>query len=172
MRALVVYESCFGNTRAVAEAVGDGLGEHARVELVEVGEAAGEIADGVDLLVVGAPTHAFGMSRPATRRDAEQRAQRAGAHLLSRERGVREWVAALRLPEGTDVAAFDTKIWRPRLPGSAAKALGRRLSAAGGHLAAPPLSFYVDDALGPLLDGELARARDWGARLAGRLAAH
>lgn len=65
----------FGNTRAVAEAVAQGLGSAMTVELVEVSAAPLESQD-VDLLVVGGPTHAFGMSRPTTRSDAAGRTRR------------------------------------------------------------------------------------------------
>lgn len=66
MHAFVIYESMFGNTRKVAE----GLATSAKVDLREVGAAPATIEGGVDLLVVGGPTHAFSMSRPRTREDA------------------------------------------------------------------------------------------------------
>ncbi|HLM17565.1 MAG TPA: flavodoxin family protein, partial [Acidimicrobiia bacterium] len=65
--AMVVYESMFGNTRAVAEAIADSLARHFdRVDVLEA-DVAPLTLDGVSLVVVGAPTHAFGMSRPSTR---------------------------------------------------------------------------------------------------------
>ena len=73
MRARVVFESMFGNTQVIAQAVADGLAESMSVELEEVGSAATEIAGDVDLLVVGGPTHAFGMSRQRTRESAVSR---------------------------------------------------------------------------------------------------
>jgi hypothetical protein len=89
MRALIVVESWFGNTRA-ARAVADGLGEFMTVEVCEVGDAPARLAPDVELVVVGGPTHAFGMSRPNTRRDA---AQQAGV-TTGTERGIREWLAS------------------------------------------------------------------------------
>jgi len=65
MRAAVVYESMFGNTRRVAEAVAEELSLHMETDLMEVGEAPGRLEAAVDLVVVGAPTHAFSLSRPA-----------------------------------------------------------------------------------------------------------
>ena len=76
MRALVVYESMFGNTQAIADAVADGLAARVRVDAVEVGAAPTVVGDDVVLLVVGGPTHAFGMSRQATRQDAGRQAER------------------------------------------------------------------------------------------------
>ena len=70
MRALVVYESMFGNTEAVARAVADGLAEMHDVDLREVSQAPTEVIGRVDLIVVGGPTHAFSLSRPATRASA------------------------------------------------------------------------------------------------------
>ena len=67
MRALVVYESMFGNTEAVARAVADGLAEMHDVDLREVSQAPIAVIARVDLIVVGGPTHAFSLSRPATR---------------------------------------------------------------------------------------------------------
>jgi flavodoxin len=60
-RALVVYESMFGNTEAIAHAIAEGLSPHLSVELVEVSAAPITLRD-VDLLVTGAPTHAFGLT--------------------------------------------------------------------------------------------------------------
>ncbi|EHR60970.1 flavodoxin family protein [Saccharomonospora cyanea] len=168
MRSLLVYESMFGNTRAVAEAVADGLRRHGAVEIVEVGDAP-DTVEGVDLLVIGAPTHAFGMSRPATRDDAAQRARAANAPLVSRRDGVREWVARVRLSSPVRLAVFDTKVARPRLPGSAAKAVAKRLRGAPVELAAEARHFLVVDTLGPLVDGETERAREWGAKLPARV---
>lgn len=61
--ALVVFESMFGNTAEVARAVARGLDDHAPTEVVEVGAASARLAEDVDLVVVGGPTHAFGLSR-------------------------------------------------------------------------------------------------------------
>ena len=70
MKALVVYESMFGNTEEVARAVAEGVGETMDVSLHEVSTAPAPITDLVDLVVVGGPTHAFSLSRPSTRADA------------------------------------------------------------------------------------------------------
>jgi hypothetical protein len=164
MHALVVYESMFGNTQAVAQAVAEGLGDRVTVTTVEVGAAPAALPDDVELLVVGGPTHAFGMSRPGTRRSAADQAERP---LVSTRIGLREWLDALR-PAAGDVAAatFDTRINKPRLPGSAARAAQKRLRRLGFALAAPAQSFRVADTAGPLLPGEADRALRWGKRLA------
>ncbi|WP_197319989.1 flavodoxin family protein [Saccharomonospora sp. NB11] len=167
MRSLVVYESLFGNTRSVAEAIATGLS--GEVDVVEVGQAPDEV--GAGLLVLGAPTHAFGMSRTATREDAARRAQAANVTLVSRTDGMREWLGRVRIASPVLLAAFDTKIARPRLPGSAAKAMSKKLRGAPVEWIAPVRHFYVVDTLGPLVDGELGRAREWGARLADRVPA-
>lgn len=166
MRALVVYESMYGNTRTVAEDVAAGLtSAGVPTEVVEVGSAPAVPAADIGLLVVGGPTHAFGMSRPSTRASAAEHGRRG---VLSTGSGLREWLEALPGDAAGIAAAFDTHIDRPRLPGSAARVAGRLLRRRGYRLALPPESFFVGDAEGPLLAGERERARHWGAEVAAR----
>jgi Flavodoxin len=166
MRALVVFESMFGNTKMIAEAIAEGLAERMRVEALEVGVAPTRLDDDIDLLVVGGPTHAFGLSRPQTRQDA---ARQATQGLVSRRLGLREWLTSLQAPAGVAVAAFDTRIAKPRLPGSAARAAEKRLRRLGFRVVAPAESFYVDATSGPLQAGEQARARRWGESVGSRI---
>ena len=164
MKALVLYESMFGNSELVARAVGEGLARHLDVEVRDVTECTpGVIPEDVDLLVAGGPTHAFSMTRPSTREDAV----RQGAHQGLVARGLREWLDGLpadlrRLP----FVAFDTRVSRARrVPGSAARSAARALRRRHGRIVAPTESFYVDDVAGPLAGDELTRARQWGERV-------
>ena len=169
MAALVVVESMFGNTQQIANAVTEGLSRHLPVEQVEVGTAPMIVGDDVELLVVGGPTHAFGLTRPGTRQSAAQQAEDG---LVSTGRGLREWLGML--PKGTPdvaVATFDTRISRPRLPGSAAAAAEKRLRRLGFRVLARSQSFFVEGTTGPLVRGERERARRWGEELAVGLAA-
>ena len=168
MTALVVHESHWGNTRQVAQAIADGLADSdgGPVQVVDVAAAPSPLPDGVDLVVLGGPTHAFSMSRPATRRDAHDQ----GAEPGHEDRGIREWLGSL--PTGNTscaVATFDTRAEQVRrLPGSAARAAGRFVSRHRlGRMVATE-SFYVTDSPGPLVQGELERARAWGSALASR----
>jgi hypothetical protein len=158
MTTLVVYETMYGRTRDVAEAVASGLEAGGEVRLVEVSEM-GALPDDLTLLVVGGPTHAFSMTRPGTRNDA----QKYGT-TISRT-GVREWLGGLAVPPGLPVAAFCTKLDSP-LSGSAARAIANRLRKLGGKLVVPAKDFYVRGTQPVLLDGELTRAREWGEKLA------
>jgi hypothetical protein len=173
MRALVVYESMFGNTQAIARAVAEGLAIHADVELVEVSAAPPVVGDEVALLVVGGPTHAHGMTTPDTRADS---ARRAGDRLVSRGVGIREWISAIPATRAPGVAAaFDTRIKGPGfLWGSAAKGMAKLLEDAGHRLVVAPESFLVDGPTGPQFDrlreGELDRARAWAAELGSTVA--
>lgn len=161
-RALVVFESMFGNTRAVAEAIADGLATFGDVRAVDVRDATTEVRD-MDLIVVGAPTHAFGLSRPRTRADAGTQGADPKAAAGG---GVREWIDSLDSGDRSPtVAVFDTRIHRPRVPGSAARAARRRLRRHGFRVG-EAVSFWVTGTPGPLSDGELARARRWGEQLA------
>lgn len=166
MTTLVVYESMFGHTRTIAEAVGRGLSARGDVRVVEVGEA-GELPPDLDLLVVGGPTHAFGMSRPQSRTDARSKAP--DHQVVSQGEGLREWLAALphqRRPLAA--AVFDTKVRKP-LTGSAAKGAAKALKAAGFRLVTEAADFGVVATTGPLEDGEVERAERWGAEVAALL---
>jgi hypothetical protein len=163
MKALVVYESFFGNTELVAQAITKGLSEHGEVEMVEVSKAPAELAEPVDLIVIGGPTHAFSMTRQSTREEA----LRQGATRGSTDVGVREWLENLHRGRHAElVATFDTKGEKVRhLPGSAARTVANALHRLGYRTAVKPMSFFVQGVSGPLLDGELGRAQAWGERL-------
>jgi hypothetical protein len=169
MRALVIYESMFGNTQRVAEAIGRGLAARVAVDVLEVGRAPLQLEDDVDLVVVGGPTHAFGLSRERTRRAA---ADQAPAGIVSTGPGVREWVGCLA-PHGgrLAVAAFDTHVDKTWVPGAASRKLDRRMRAMGLFVLEAPTSFYVHDTTGPLVGGELERAELLGRRLGEQLLA-
>jgi hypothetical protein len=168
VRALVVYESMFGNTRNVALAIAEGIGTKMAVETVEVGAAPTVLPPDVTLLVVGGPTHIHGMSTPKSRANA---AERAGGPVVSKESGMREWLAALRPGAAVAAAAFDTRSDGPMfLTGSAAKGAAKLLRKSGIREIEPPRSFVIDGSPGPLVDrvppGELEAARSWGVGLA------
>jgi hypothetical protein len=164
METLVVYESMFGNTEAVARAVADGIAAHTRVSVLPVGAAPTTIGPEIGLLVVGGPTHAFSMSRANTRASA---VEQGATPITPVDRGVREWLAGLTINgHATAVATFDTRVLHTHMPGSAARAALRRLRRHGLTPVAPPASFGVGGTPGPLDAGELERARAWGESLA------
>jgi hypothetical protein len=166
-RALVVYESMWGNSERVARAVAAGVREVMGVEVVEVGSAPTDLTD-TELVVAGGPTHAFSMSRASTRRDARGQ----GAPLGSVASGLREWLDALGHEHGRWLAAFDTRVTKVRhLPGSAAHSAARAGRRHGFTDAGHPESFFVLDVDGPLAEGELERARRWGHDVAASLPA-
>jgi flavodoxin-like protein len=168
-RALVVYESMFGNTQQIAQAVAEGLSTSAAVDVVEVGAALPLLLDDVDLLVVGAPTHAFGLSRSSTRESA---VDQVDGVVVCTGIGLREWLDGLDNRHPTaQVAAFDTRMKAALLSGSAARRALSKLRRLGFHVAARPESFAVTGMRGPLRDGEIDRARQWGARIAAEHAA-
>ena len=162
MRALVVFESMFGNTKAIAEAIAEGLGETLETESVEVGHAPVSLL-GYDLLIVGGPTHQFGLSRPDSRKGA---ASETDESLISTGIGIREWIGSLPKASGVAAATFDTSIRKPNLPGSAARGAQKRLKRLGYRIVIPAEIFHVEGTTGPISDGELERAREWGAKVA------
>ncbi len=165
MNAIVVYESVYGNTRAIAEAIAQALG----AEAVPVQEAPEE-AQEADLLVVGGPTHMHGLTTHRSRQMAVAAAQEDGhasveAH-AGDEPGLRAWLRDLRPREQRCAAAFDTRIDKsPLVTGVAARGIGRRLTRRSYRVLSTE-SFLVAESEGPLEDGELDRARAWGAELA------
>lgn len=162
MKAQVVYESMFGNTRDIAEAISEGLAKHVATDVTEIDEL-GSGSEDVDLLVAGGPTHAFGLTWSRTRADA---ANRATMPLISRGHGLREWLDGLpKSPATRNAATFDTQVRVRGLPGSAARGAARRLRRRGYRLVAAPESFYVTGTTGPLAEGEIERARAWGDQL-------
>jgi hypothetical protein len=173
MRAVVVYESMYGNTRAIAEAIGAGISGAGQVSVVPVASASPDLVRDADLIVVGGPTHVHGMSRPATRASAAATAGQPLSELALQPGadgpGVREWLAGLGHVSGA-CAAFDTRMRGPALlTGRASRAIATRLSRAGLNPVAAPRSFLVTKA-NELVPGQAARAREWGALLAGKAA--
>ena len=151
MKSLVVYESKFGDTAQVAQAIAEGLHDGGSVQLLSVMDAVPFDLDGIDLLVVGGPTHAHGVSA-----------------------ALGQWLASLprEVVRDLPIAAFDTRYRMARLlSGSAARAIARRLERAGAPTVAEPESFFVLASQGPLADGEIERATAWAQGLAGRRAA-
>jgi flavodoxin len=166
MNVLVVYESIYGNTRAVAEAVADGLGE---AEVVPVCEAQNRAA-GADLLVVGGPTHMHGLATTRSRQMAVEAVHEdGGAHVeagAAEGPGLRAWLRDLPAGESAPAAAFDTRVDKSLwLTGVASRGIAKRLRHRGYELLGTE-SFLVEDSEGPLAEGELDRARDWARSLA------
>ena len=165
MKALVVYESEFGNTARVAQAIADAMrsavGSEDSVDLLHVKDVGPNLPAGLTLLVVGCPTQRFS-PMPSTK------------SFLKRIPN-----SALR---GVQVAAFDTRITEEEFAASgrvvakladvfgyAADPIAGRLKKKGGELIALPEGFYVGGTEGPLLEGELERAAEWGRQLAAQV---
>lgn len=163
MRALVVYESMYGNTRRVAESIAAGIADTIPVDVIRTSERSPAALGEYALVVLGGPTHAFGMSTPESRAEPAKRHEAPPAHTA----GAREWLPNLR-GFGGDVGLFDTRMGFRRAPGAASRAMARTLRRWGIR----PLgrrSFLVKHMEGPLEAGELALARTWGAELAVRI---
>lgn len=164
MHAMVVYETVWGNTEQLAREIAEGIGADT-VDVVDAASAPPAIEDDIDLLVVGGPTHAFSMSTASTRESARQQ----GATRIPAG-GIREWIERLSTPTSSvPVATFDTRVVSPRLPGSAAKKAMKKLVALGFRPAVKPETFGVHGYSGPVADGELERARQWGRTVAAAL---
>ena len=167
MRIVVVYESMFGNTHDLADAIAMALAPAHEVTTVPVGSANRHTLDGADLVLVGGPTHAHGESWPKTRAAARQQAERD--HLTldpdAGGQGLREWLDGLGHHESL-AAAFDTRLdARPVLTGRASKGIDRALRHHGFRVVVDPMSFLVTSH-NTLVDGEAAHAGAWGTAVA------
>lgn len=171
MKAVVVYESMYGNTRLVADAVGRGLSQVAQVDVVPVALAGPDLVEAADLLVVGGPTHAHGMSRASTRQAAAEQAKDLRLEPGAAGAGLREWFASLG-PVEVRSAAFDTRVELPAaLTGRAGKGIAKELRQHRSHLVREPETFFVDKA-NRLKEGEERRAEEWGRQVAQAALAH
>jgi len=157
MNVLIVIESCFGNTGRVADAIAAGVRSRG-ADVTVVDAAAAPTTEGVDLLLVGAPTHNMGLPGPASRAQAAAKGARPVVA------GVAEWLEALPGQPGRRVAAFDTVAGRGFFSGSAAKVIEKRMRRQSIFTGRE--SFLVRGMAGPLADDELARAHEWGIALA------
>lgn len=157
MKALVVFESFFGNTEKIANAVAGGLAARGEVTMRKVADLRPEELKNFDLVVVGSPTRGF---QPSDGTKALLKALPAGTL------------------QGVKVAAFDTRMdvkevnnafltFMEKIFGYAAEPIGRALVKAGGTLVGKPQGYFVHGSVGPLWDGELERAAAWGEQLAG-----
>ncbi len=156
MKALVVYDSEFGNTEIVARAIGEVLGSDGEVDVRRVSDVQPEAFMGLDVLVVGSPTQQFNPTKATT----------------SFLKGIPKNGLS-----GTKVAAFDTRLtveeieetavlaFFVRIFGYAAKPIGNTLKKKGGELAIPPEGFLVQGMKGPLVEGELERAEAWAREI-------
>ena len=177
LKAVVVYESMYGNTHLIADAVAEGVVAAAGasdegVVVVAVDHADPAVLSGVDLLVVGGPTHAHGMSRARTRQAAMEAAREPDSDLEidpdAEGVGLRDWFDALG-PVAANAAAFDTRMKGPQaITGRASKGIAKRLRDRGCALVIEPESFLVTKE-NHLLDDEIAHARAWGGRLVAAL---
>lgn len=155
MKAIIVYDSVFGNTEKIAKAIGDSIDSQNNVEVLRIDDMKLEKLEGINLLIVGSPTRAF---RPT----------KAIADFL------------INIPanyiKGANAAAFDTRVSTTdvnsrmlnglvKIFGYAAKPIAEKLQKKGGNLIASPEGFFVKDSQGPLKEGEIERAADWAKSL-------
>jgi flavodoxin len=164
VKAFVVYESFWGNTAAVAQAIAAGIGPN--TPALPTGAATPETIAGADLIVVGSPVLGFRMPTEKMRDSIRVKPGAPHPPDLSQP-SLASWLEGLGKGQGA-AAAFDTRIRGPF--GSAAPAILKALEKAGYRGLAKPRGFIVTGTYGPMRDGELEEARRWGEELARALA--
>ena len=140
MKALIVYDSVYGNTEKIARAVAEAITPSYEVKVVRVGEANPSELASTDLLIVGSPPHA-GKPTPA----------------------IQDLLNKVPKLQGINIAAFDTRVTTKlvRVFGYAAGRTAGNLKKKGGTLIVSPEGFFVTGNKGPLKEGELERAAGW-----------
>ena len=169
MRAVVIYESIYGNTHRIADEIAAGLQPTMDVVVVPAATATPSFLADADLLIVGGPTHAHSISRQSTREEGVRKGRLPDSDLRvdpdAEDPGLREWFETLSEFDGRRAAAFDTRVdINPALSGRASKRIAKRLRHHGFDLVAEPESFLVDKG-SHLLAGEAERARAWAENL-------
>ena len=161
MKAVVVYESLWGNTAAIARAIAEGLGEGTLA--LSTAEATGAALADAELIVAGAPVLGFRLPTEAMRQNVVTSERNAPTPPDLSHPSMRRWLDALPHGRGRS-AAFETRIWWS--PGGATGPIADKLERAGYPRLTKARRFVVKGKYGPLRDGELERARRWGAELA------
>jgi hypothetical protein len=168
MNALIVYESMFGNTRKLAEAIADAMKEGGvDTAILPAHKAPSDLSD-YRLVVVGAPTHAHSLPRPKSRIEAAEWAadptKKLTLELTASSTGVREWLDDVMLVGDPRFVVFSTRVDIPRIfTGDACAAIAKGLRR---HLAS--VDAHADFLVGldnHLVDGEEDRAREWAGSL-------
>ena len=147
MKALVVYDSMYGNTEKVAKAIGGAISGNVRV--LRGNEVTPPDLESIDLLIVGSPTQGGRPTKPI--QDFLDRVSESAI-------------------KGANVAAFDTRFsskW-VKIFGYAAGRIARNLEKQGGVLTVPPEAFFVEGTKGPLKEGERERAAGWAKGIVSR----
>ena len=164
MKAVVVYESLWGNTAAVARAIAEGIGPEARA--LSTAEATPEAVAGSALIVAGSPLFAFRLPTEYIRSTIRAKAASFPTPPDFSHPPLRTWLEGLPAGHGRG-AAFETRMWFS--PGGATGTILKGLRKAGYAPAARGKRFRVTGMYGPLKAGELDRARAWGRKLASLL---
>jgi hypothetical protein len=159
MEAIVVYESVWGNTAAVARAIAEGLG--AGTSAYATDEVPAEKLERADLIVAGSPVFAFSLPSESTRQRILKSETDGPPPDLSHP-ALRTWLDAVQPGRGF-AAAFETRIWWS--PRGATGTIEKKLAKVGYRRLLEPKRFVVKDKCGPLREGELESARAWGAAL-------
>ena len=166
MKAVVVYESLWGNTAAIARAIAEGIGSGTVARTTD--EATAEELATADLVVAGAPVLGFRLGGDQIRAAIVRDEADAPTPPDLAHPSLRSWLESLPSGHGRS-AAFETRIWWS--PRGAVGDIESRLTRVGYPPIAAAQKFVVKDKYGPLRDGELDRARQWGEELSRLLAA-
>lgn len=165
MKALVVYESLWGNTAAIARAIAEGIGDDALS--LSTAEATSEQVASADLIVAGSPILGFTLPSESMRAGISSNLPPGVPAPDLSHPSIRSWLELLPAGEGR-FATFETRVKGPW--GNAVRAIAKALAATGRtqvSSATPSMAFIVSGKYGPLRDGEIERARAWGAEIAG-----
>jgi flavodoxin len=137
MKTLVIFDSNFGNTKRIAEAIAEEFGDSAKA--VSVSKFSIKYLEDVSLLIVGSPIIGW--------RPSEKMAKFLGEFSKGQLKEIKS-------------VSFDTRV-NIFFHGDAAKKISKKLEEAGAKIITEPQVFFVKGKKGPLLEGEIEKAKKW-----------
>lgn len=156
MKALIIYDSVFGNTEKIAHAIGRALAMSIHVKVNKIDEMTPEKLADYDLLIIGSPTRQF---RPTTA--LSQFLKKIPDNYF---KGIKTAVFDTRFSE-SEIKKIRILWFFVKIFGYAAESIAKQVRRKGAELIVPPEPFYVNKTEGPLKAGEIERVQNWADRL-------
>ncbi len=151
MKTIVVYDSVFGNTKKVAETIGETIGDLGEVETIQINQLTLEKLKTAQLLIIGSPTRGFEPTKPVANSLKEIKHQ---------------------IYPDLKIAVFDTRMdivkvnnkvltFFVKFRGYAVDSMEKIILKNGFTVFHPGMGFFVEESEGPVTTGEFEKAQTW-----------